>query len=263
MTLAGARAPLYAVVLSAICWGLQAGATRAAPEEIQVYLDDISAPGHFGLDLHTNFVAAGAGGADYPRGEASLDRFRLTPEFAYGLTHNLEAGLYLPLATIDGSGRPSIDGAKVRLKFIAPRAADQTWFWGANFEIGGVDHRLDPNPWNAELKGIVGRRWGPWTLAFNANVDFKLAGPEPAPASLELDAQLTYQIDRTLSVGLETYNGAGEFRRLGAFASAEQSTFLVMNKSLGRWDINLGIGAGYGANRDSLIVKAIIGVPID
>lgn len=253
----GGAAALLGVVLAA------AGAVRAAPEEIQVYIDDMSAPGRFGLDVHANFVATGARVDDYPGEQQSLDRFRVTPEFAYGLTANLEAGLYLPLATIDDAGRVGVDGAKVRLKFIAPRSADQTWFWGVNFELGGVDHRLDVNPWNAELKGIIGDRIGPWTVAFNPNLDFKVSGPVSAPASVELDLQVTYDLSRTLSVGVETYNGAGELRRFGNFAVAEQSTFLVVNKSFGRWDVNLGVGRGYGASRDGLVLKAIIGVPID
>jgi len=31
----------------------------AAPEEIQVYTDDINAPGEFGLELHVNYVLEG------------------------------------------------------------------------------------------------------------------------------------------------------------------------------------------------------------
>ncbi len=250
---------LLAVLASAAI----APAARAAPEEIQVYLDDMTDPGKFGLDIHTNVVATGDGAVEAPGAQSSLHRLRVTPEFAYGLTPNLEAGLYLPLATLDGSGRFAADGAKVRLKFVAPKAKDQAWFWGANFEIGGVDRKLDPNPWNAEFKGILGRRWGRWTLATNINVDFKVAGPASAPATLELATLLTYDLNSTLSLGVESYNGLGEFRRLGRLAAAEHQSFVTLDKRLGRWDVALGVGGGYGANPDGLIFKAIIGVPID
>lgn len=36
--------------------GLASGVCHAAPEEIQVYLDEFAEPGRFGLDLHTNAV---------------------------------------------------------------------------------------------------------------------------------------------------------------------------------------------------------------
>jgi hypothetical protein len=239
------------------------GVAHASPEEIQVYMDEMSDPGRFGLDVHTNYVATGQETDDYAGQQQSLRRLRITPEFAYGVTPYIELGAYLPLATLDRDGRFGIDGAKLRVKFIAPKAEGQTWFWGANFEIGGVDRKLDINPYNAELKGIIGKRSGPWTLAFNANVDFKVSGPRPAPASLDLDTKLSYALSKTLSLGFESYNGAGEFRSLGRFGQSDQSSFVAMDTSFGRWDLNLGVGAGYGSNPDRLIIKAILGVPID
>ena len=253
----------HSLLLAALAVLATSGPVRAAPEEIQVYLDDLNAPGRLGLDVHVNGVATGDGALDYGGEQASLHRLRVTPEFALGLTPNFEAGLYLPLATVDGAGRVGADGAKVRLKYIAPRPAGQDWFWGANLEVGRVDHALDVNPWNAEIKGIVGRRWGPWTLALNGNLDVKLAGQAPAPPSLEIASRLTYTIGPRLTVGVESYNGAGELRRLGAFGSAEQSSYVVVDTRLGRWDLELGAGGGYGANRDGLVLKAIIGAPIE
>lgn len=252
---------IWALACSVVSLAPQAA--HAAPEEIQVYMDEMSLPGQFGLDVHNNFVATGDLVHDYAGEQQSLDRYRVTPEFAYGIRSYLEGGLYLPLATIDRTGRVGIDGAKLRLKFIAPKPESQPWFWGVNFELGGVDNRLDRNPFNAELKGIIGRRMGPWTVAFNANVDFKVAGPASAPASLDLDTKISYALTKTLAVGIETYNGAGEFQHLGQFGSSDESTFLVVDKSFGHWDLNLGVGSGYGSNRDGLTLKAIVGVPID
>ena len=252
LTLAGAAAVILA-----------SGAAQAAPEEIQVYMDDMSNPGQFGLDVHTNYVATGYASHDYPGEQQSLNRFRVTPEFAYGVTPNLELGLYLPLATLDSQDRLGLYGVKLRVKYIAPKAESQTWFWGANLEIGGVTHQLDQNPYNAELKGIVGRRIGPWTLAFNANVDFKISGPASAPASLDLDTKVSYALSKTLAIGFETYNGAGAFGKLGDFGHSDASSFATIDKSFGRWDVNFGVGSGYGSSRDRLIIKAIIGVPID
>lgn len=241
---------------------LACGTAHAADEEIQVYTDNILTPGDFGLDVHTNYVATGDLVTDYAGQQQSRHRFRITPEFAYGLTRTIELGAYLPLATIDGRGRFSIDGVKLRVKYIAPRPAGQHWYWGANFEIGRVAHKLDQNPYNAELKGILGWSRGKWSAALNTNIDFKVSGPAPSPASLQIATQVYYALTPRLSIGVESYNGVGEFRALGRFGSSEQQTFLGINRSFGRWDLNLAGGAGYGANSDGLIVKAIIGVPI-
>ncbi len=251
-----AAASVMALALAA------AGAARAADEEIQVYMDEMSAPGAVGLDLHTNYVLSGDDTPDYPGQQVSLHRFRLTPEFAYGLTPNLELGAYLPLATLDRDGRGLIGGAKARLKFIAPRPSGQSWFWGANFEIGRVRRALDINPWNAELKGIYGVRSGPWTLAFNLNLDWTVSGPAPQPASLELDTKASYRIAKDTSVGFESYNGLGSFKRFGRFGENDQSLYAVVDTALGKWDLNLGVGRGYAASKDGWVVKAVIGVPI-
>jgi len=238
------------------------GTARAADEEIQVYTDDILKPHDFGLDVHTNFVGTGDLTADYPGQQQSLHRFRVTPEFAYGLTDTIELGAYLPLADIDRTGRVGVDGVKLRVKYIASRSIGRHWYWGANFEIGRVSHKLDINPYNAELKGIVGFASGKWTGALNTNVDFKVSGPSSSPAELQITAQLFYQLGRRFQIGVETYNAAGQFRSLGHFGANEHQTFAAINRSFGNWDLNLGVGSGYGTNADHLIVKAIIGVPI-
>jgi len=233
----------------------------AAPEEIQVYMDELNDPGEIGLDVHNNYVLSGDSGVDFPGEQPSLHRYRITPEWSLGLSDQFELGLYLPLATIDNRGA-FVDGIKFRLKWLASRAKGQNWFWGANFEIGREDHRLDQNPWNAELKGIVGLRSGKWTVAANANFDFKVSGPVAAPATLEIATKFDYAISSTTALGIENYNGVGQVRRLGRFGSSEQSTYAIVDTAIGKWDLNLGIGHGYGSNPDGWIAKAIVSVPL-
>ena len=249
--------------LCALSAGWVPSLAHAAEEEIQVYMDEMDRPGQFGLDLHNNYVFTGQSGIEYAGQQASLDRYRLTPEWSYGVTPNIELGLYLPLTTLDSQGHFDADGFKGRIKYIAPKADGQTWFWGANFEIGRVGHVLDINPWNAELKGILGTRQGPWTLATNLNVDWTVSGPHPQSASLELDTKVAYALSKTFALGFESYNGMGTFKSFAAFGHSEQALYGVVDTSLGKWDFNLGMGHGYGGASDGWTVKAIISVPID
>ncbi len=242
---------------------LVGGAAFGADEEIQVYMDEIGKPGEFGLDVHTNYVADGDLVTDYPGNQPSLHRLRITPEFAYGLTDSLELGVYLPLATVDQDGHLDAGGIKFRLKYVAPKAPEAGWFWGANLELGRVNHSLDANPVNGELKGILGTRNGPWTLACNLNIDFKVSGPEPSPTTFELATKLMRAIGHGASLGIESYNGLGELESPGHLNESEQAGYIVLDKSVGHWELNLGVGTGYGSNPDHLILKAIIGVPID
>ena len=250
--------------VAAIAAMLPPAAAWAADEEIQVYMDEMSAKGAFGLDVHVNYVPKGLGAdVDYAGQMASQGRWRITPEWAYGLTPNLELGAYLPLATIDQHGDLELGGVKGRIKFIAPKAADDPFFWGLNFELGRVRRDLDINPWNAELKGIVGYRKGPWTFAGNLNIDWAVSGPEKGPTTYQIATKLTYAIREGFEVGLENYNTLGSSRRLGPLGQNDQQVFAVVDKSFGKWDLDFGVGRGYGRPEDDWVVKAIIGVPID
>jgi len=250
------------VRLGLLALGMLCGtAARATDEEIQVYVDDIGAKGAVGLDIHINHVLAGDPGADYPGGEPSLHRLRVTPEFSLGLGNGFEAGLYLPLATIASDDVFRIQGVKFRMKWIAPHDEMKGFYWGANFEIGRVAYRLDQNPWNAEFKTIAGWRGGKWNLAVNGNLDFKVSGPVPAPATFQLATKAAYSITPGFALGIESYNDFGTFDRFGVFSENEQATYLTADTHIGKWDLNLGVGWGYAASADHLIAKMIVGVP--
>ena len=239
-----------------------AGAARAADEEIQVYIDDLDKPGQFGLDTHINYVLPNSAPVDYVGQERSDDRVRLTPEWSYGLTKTVELGLYLPLTDFR-DGAYTADGYKVRIKAMAPRADNQNWYWGANFEIGQVDRRLDINPWNAELKGIVGWRTGKWELALNTNIDWAVAGPDRQPATVQLATKIDYKLTDKFAVGVESYDGIGDFDHFGRFAGSGHEIYGTIDASIGKWDLNLGAGYGYSGEPDQWTLKMIVGVPID
>ena len=241
---------------------LLAGPALAAPEEVQVYMNEMSQPGDFGLDVHANYVPSGAREADYPGAQLARHTLRVTPEFSYGWTRSLELGAYL-LTSRDADGRYNVDGEKLRLKFIAPQAPDSPFFYGANLELGRVARRLDQNPWNGELKGIAGYKGARWTAAVNLNLDFKVSGPASAPATLELATKLAYQLAPGCQLGIESYNGLGEARRPGHLGQQTHTTYAVLDTALRGWDLNLGVGRGYQAASDRWVVKAIVGVPFN
>src|SRR5690242_4326440 len=119
------------VTLLSLTLALSPAVASAAPEEIQVYLDDLVGTGNFGTDVHNNYVVSGDRTPPYPGGEAPEHVYRLTPEFYYGLSDTLELGLYV-LTTRQPGRDPTFDGPKLRVKFIAPHDGERGAFWGAN-----------------------------------------------------------------------------------------------------------------------------------
>lgn len=253
------RLPLHCLAFLALAGST--GAVLAAPEEIQVYMNEMNQPGDFGLDVHVNYVTSGAAEPDYAGAQLSRHALRVTPEFSYGLTRSLELGAYI-LGTRDADGGYHVGGEKLRIKYI-PTAQDDPLFYGANLEIGRVDRRFDDNPWNGELKGILGYKGARWTAAVNANVDFKVSGPAQSPTSLELATKLAYALSDRTQVGIESYNELGAVRRLDNPFRQAHTTYAVVDTALAGWDLNLGVGRGNPAASDRWVLKAIVGVPFN
>ena len=245
-------AGLLAAVLS--------GTALAAPEEIQVYIDDMTAPGNFGTDVHNNYVVSGNSTPDYPGGEAPDHVYRLTPEFYYGATDTLELGLYL-LTTTQPDRDPMFDGPKVRVKFIAPHDEDEGVFWGANLEIGKTSLRVSEQPWGTELKGIWGYRAEPWLFAVNTNLDWESGRVFGGETTLDVDTKLAYRTEAGYQVGFESYDELGPVSSPGQLNRRSETLYGVVDTNLGKsLDLDAGIGRGLTPASDRWIIKFILGI---
>ena len=260
----GTTAPLFhrvrvgIIAIVAAAAALTAGSALAAPEEIQVYLDDATAPGKFGLDIHNNYALSGTRDPDEAGGRAANHVYRLTPEFYYGLAPGLELGAYL-LTARDAAGDIHVDGAKMRLKYIAPHDDKQGAFWGANLEVGRSTLAVAPQPWNYELKGIWGLRRGPWLLAANIDIDASLSA-QGGPAELALDLRLARDVGHGTQLALETYSELGELSHPGAVGNHSQHVYAVLDRDFGSFDLEAGIGRGLTSASDPWVLKAIVGL---
>jgi hypothetical protein len=230
---------------------------QAAPEEIQVYLDDMSKPGKFGVDVHNNYVVSGTEEPAYPGELPPRHVYRLTPEFYYGLTETLELGLYV-LTTRGPESGAHLDGGKVRLKYIAPHDPEVGLFWGLNLEVGRTSLRVSELPWNAELKGILGYRTGPWAIAVNPNIDWSLS-KHGGPVLASLDGKVAYAIAKETKVGFETYNELGPLSHLQSLSRNSKTLYAVVDQELGGFDLNAGLGRGITQEADRWVMKLIVG----
>ena len=232
----------------------------AAPEEIQVYLDDFTEAGKTGLDLHTNYVAAGL--------PQTNNQFRLTPELSYGVNTNWDVAGYW-LTVTDPDGLPQTDGVKARARW-RPRAptADSLFYWAVNFEIGELSKQFYPDETSAEVKLIAVLKNTDWTLGINFNVDGALKAYPVQAASSEIDTKVAYKIKEGLQIGIENYSYLGAIRfnsnQPDSLNQPQNSSanYLVADFTFGKWDVNAGIGFISGDSSDSKVIKAIIGVPL-
>ncbi len=254
--------PARYVVLALLAIFAYPLAALAAPEEMQVYLDEFAEPGKFGLDFHTNYVMQAEPGA------ASRNMLRVTPELSYGINEHWEAAVYWLTSTgpEQMGGQPLSDGVKLRVKW-RPRApsADSPWYWAVNFEVGDLNRRFYPDGTSGELKLIGMWKSGPWTLGGNLNIARPLGSNPVQGTTLEIDGKVAYRLasagDSELQLGLEHYAGLGSLTNLYSPAERTSMTFLTADFVFKGWDFNVGIGKATGATQDNTILKAIIGVP--
>ena len=170
----------------------------------------------------------------------ALPLYRLTPEFAYGLTKTTELGFYL-LSTRDPAGNLHADGVKARIKYIAQHDLVSGPFRGVNLEVGRSSRRVSETPWNAEIKGIFGLHAGNWTLAVNPNIDWSLS-QGGGPVTGDVDFKANYAIDAKTQVGLESYNELGPLRHLSTSGKNGRTVFAVVDKDFGKVDLTAALG---------------------
>jgi len=238
-------------------------ASAALYDEIQVYTDDINAPGAFGLELHVNTTLDGRSTPDYPGESTPAHGWRTNAEFSYGLPDNFEAGLYLP-TVFDAEGRYDLAGVKFRLKWITvhPEEDAAGWYFGANTELARLKKQYVPSEWGEELRLIGGYRTPEWLVGGNIVPSWPLSsGFRQAAPDMELNFKASHKIVKGIDLGLEYYADLGPTSHLPSFNQQAHSLFLAIDVERKPFVFNLGIGRGLTSGADAWTLKAIIEVP--
>ena len=260
--LRGARAAAATVVL-AFC-ALAPRAHAALPDEIQVYVDDLNDPGRTSLQLHVNTTPSGVTVPEYS-GESLADHgLRVTSEFAYGLTPDLEAGAYLPLVR-ESSGDVRLAGLKLRLKWVPIRPPEDGagTFAGLNGELSQVAYRFESDRRGFELRPIWGWRDARWLVAVNPVLEFALEGSDRHQApSFSPSFKLARSIAPGISVGPEYYTELGALSDIDALRNQKHTLYWAVDIDRKPWNVNFGIGRGLTSATDRWTVKMIIDIPL-
>jgi len=244
---------------------------RSAPcnganqDEIQVYDDSINKPGEFGLEIHLNTTAEGRDFANYPDEITNDHGFRYTYEFSFGITKEIEAGLYADTQT-DGSGTFYFVGEKVRVKWIPLKAdeKDGGFFAGMNWEYSTVGYRFSESPEVLELRGIMGWRNEDWLFAVNPVWDWNVS-PNFFSIDPEFTAsfKLTHKVVEGLFAGIEYYGDLGAVAHIAPLEQEDQRLYAVVDVDMKPYVFNFGVGYGFTRQADAWTIKAIIEVPTE
>jgi len=238
----------FLVVAAVFCCSHAHG---ALPDEIQVYTDDVNAPGERGIELHVNTTPSGRSRPDYAGEVTPYHGLRITPELSWGLAPDVDWGLYLPFVR-SGDGTDYFAGPRFRLKWM-PLRGNPGYFAGVNGELSFVERRFEEARRTAEIRPIVGYRDADWLLSFNPIVGTDLAGPQKGVLTFAPAFKIARSAGGGYALGAEYY---AELGRLSHFApSSEQSHTLYF--VLDTQTVNFGVGRGLNGASDRWTVKAI------
>ncbi len=234
----------------------------AAPDEIEVYTEEMNAQGEFGLEQHLNYVIKGTQTPDYPGQMTSHHVMQITPEFSYGITRNLEVGFYLPFALTPG-GDAFINALRVRLKYIAPRRDDEPVFYGLNVELSRDSSRTSDSISVMELRPIIGYRDVRWLVSFNPILNMGLAANVSRQPQFEPALKLTHSMGESVRGGLEYYGAYGSLNHPLPGNQRAHTVFAVADVATRGFDFNFGIGRGFVNAGDTWVIKAIVELPLE
>jgi hypothetical protein len=233
-------------------------AAWAAPEEVQVYRDEVTPLHRFGVEINQSYVPAGPVEDIGPIGQVGL--YRLTPELNYGLAKDWEVGALVETTVRDGAF--DTHGIKAHTRWVSPRPEGQAWYLGFNLEVGWTDRHLEERPWTAELRGMAGWEGQRWVVAVNPTLETAADARAAEPVTFEMQSKLGYRVNERWLVGLEAYDTLGPVARLSAFGRQSQIVYATADTQWRGLDLNFGVGKGLTDASDGWAVKAVIGIPL-
>ncbi len=241
------------VAILAIVWS---AAAFAQTDEIQVYDANIAEPGVFNLTVHNNYTFNGLTSPRFPGGLVPDHTLNGVPEWAYGVTDWFEQGLYLPLYSDSSNLGPVLSGFKVRELFVVPHAAQQTFFYGINFEFSYNAEHWDPNRFTQEMRPIIGWHLGKFDLIVNPILDNSWKGFKNldfAPS-----ARVAYNISDKWAVAVEEYADFGVIEHFLPGDQQSHQVFGVIDYKGEPFDIEAGLGFGLTPASDGLVAKLML-----
>ncbi len=242
---------LFALLAALAC----APAWAALPDEIQVYTDDLEAPGERGIELHVNASPRGRDAPAYPGEVVTHNGLRVTPEISWGLAPNWDWGLYLPFVHAAG-GSNDFAGPKVRLKWVPLRPAEGSTgaFAGINWELAVVQRKFEEAGRSLEIRPIVGWHGEKWLLAFNPIIESNLAGPDKGVLTFAPAFKVARDVGNRTALGVELYSDLGRLSHLAPGGEQSHTLYFVVDTER----FSFGVGKGIHGPADPWTVKAII-----
>lgn len=226
----------------------------AQADEIQVYQGGLANTGTFNITVHNNYTPRGIKLAGFPGGVVPDKSLNGVPEFAYGVTKWFEAGLYLPLYSLQDSAGFGLDGFKLRALAAAPNGADRKFVYGLGMELSFNAKQWATNRVSSEFRPIIGWHFNPVDLIFNPILNTSYQGGFGS-LSFVPSTRLAYNVNSVWAVAVEEY---AKFGALSDLQTGSHQLYGVIDHAGKTWDVEVGAGIGLTNAADKFTLKLIL-----
>jgi hypothetical protein len=243
------------LLLSLVPGTLWPASVLAQTDEIQVYDGGMAARGVFNLALHNNYVARGLETPAFEGGVTADRSWNGAPEWALGIRSWFEAGLYLPLYSLDRHLGWGLNGFKLRTLFATPNADTRRFVYGVNLELSFNARRWDPTRLTSEVRPVLGWHLRHFDLVLNPILDTAYDGLKNvdfAPC-----ARLAFNFRSSWAVALEEYADLGPVSGFRAPSDQSHELYFVLDHQ-GGLDVEAGVGVGLTSASNALTFKLIL-----
>ncbi len=177
--------------------------------EAQVYDSQTVPPGQWEIDAHFLMITQGAKEMD---GSAlpTDQQFHAAIEVTHGFADEFELGGYLLFART-ASGAKQFAGARLRPRFRAPDSWGLPVGVSLSFEFGFPKPQFEPDPFTLEIRPIIDKTMGRWSVSINPVLTRALRGPDvSAGVEFEPSTAVTYEAwTNLINIGIAYYGAWG------------------------------------------------------
>jgi len=257
--------PRYALILQlivALMLALPSIANAYLQDEIQVYDNEINEKGEYSLELHVNTTPRGNQKQSYPGEVVNNNNTRVTPELAYGLGHDLEAGFYLSYSNNNNSFYYA--GVKARIKWLPyQEEKGDPFFAGVNFEVANTPYPYESSRYNGEARFIVGKHLDEWLISFNPIFGQALSQPQVHQGPIFSTAtRVSRNVTADWALGSELYTNMNQLNQPIVYPNMNNVVYAMMYFDGKPIAFQAGIGKGISHGADQTTLKAILSIPL-
>lgn len=250
----GLRASLLFLALTVSIFADEAAALNFF--ELEAYRAGTRGRGAMYVESFSSVVARGSRSAE-GRLLPTEHLVRSSLEMNYGLTDLVDLALYLDTAKPEGR---DVRYGGLRLRARGPIAQTRLPFdvgWYAELELPRREFADEDAA--VELRGIVSREWGAFSLRLNPTLEQALNGDEADDGpGFQYAARAGYEVYGPVALALEGFGDTGSLHEIGSHPMQHYLLPLIRVEPTASFEVAVGPGFGLTRSSDDLFVKLVL-----